>query len=264
MGNRPRRSQPSAGSSATKSRTLDPRDAANYTIHVVRSGDTLERIASLRTGVTVDDLAWLNDLPPKSRLRISQSIKLPTQQSRDAARDAKNRVLALDYYIQTHGGRLPADVAHPPSLQQQMFRQLGWREINANGYIFAADKGDRTRYVDGDLQLDSIEKRSRTEQSRAGGSDRRATDDGGHYIAVRFNGPSASFNHFAQDANFNRGAYRALEDKWAKSLRGGHRVHVNIIPHYGGTSQRPDSLNVTWSIDGKTKRKIFTNQKGGR
>ena len=264
VGTRPRRSQASAASSATKPRTLDPRDPANYTIHVVRSGDTLERIASLRKGVTVADLAWLNDIPPKSTLRVGQPIKLPTQQSRDAARDAKNRVLALDYYMQTHGGRLPADVAHPPSLQQQMFRQFGWREIKANGYTFAVDKGERTRYVDGDLPLDSTEKRSRTEQARAGGSDRRATDDGGHYIAVRFNGPSASFNHFAQDTNFNRSAYLALENKWAKALRGGHRVHVNIIPHYDGASRRPDRLDITWSIDGNEQYKTFPNRKQGR
>ena len=218
---------------------LDPRNPKNYTIHVVKAGDTLAKIASLRKGVTPDDLAWLNNVAADKPLRPGQQIKLPTQASREAARDAKNRLLALDYYMQTHGGRLPPDVAHPPTLQQQMFRQFGWKEIKANGYTFASDKVDRTRYVDGDLNLDSVEKRSRANQAAAGGGDRRGDDDGGHYISVRFNGPSASFNHFAQDANFNRGAYRVLERQWAKSLRSGHRVHVNIVPAYAGASQRP-------------------------
>ena len=254
----------SPGGAPPPPRNLDPRNPRNYTVHVVGNGESLAKIAALRKGVTPDDLAWLNDIPVDGRLRIGQAIKLPTQESRDAARDAKNRFLALDYYMQTHGGRLPPNVAHPPSLQQQVFRKFGWREIKANDYMFAADESERTRYVDGDLELDSIEKRSRTRQARTGGSDRRASDDGGHYIAVRFNGPSASFNHFAQGANFNRGAYRALEDQWAKALRSGHRVHVNIIPHYGGASQRPDSLGVTWSVDGKERYKTFANRKQGQ
>ena len=60
----------------------------------------------------------------------------------------------------------------------------------------------------------------------------RATDDGGHYIARRFNGPTDAFNHFAQNANFNRGGYRALEDRWAKAIRDGKKVRVKIIPFY--------------------------------
>jgi hypothetical protein len=55
--------------------------------------------------------------------------------------------------------------------------------------------------------------RSRTSQANAGGAERRASDDGGHYVAARFNGPAEAFNHFARDANFNRGRYRLLEDQ---------------------------------------------------
>ncbi|WP_419827366.1 DNA/RNA non-specific endonuclease [Sphingomonas sp.] len=58
----------------------------------------------------------------------------------------------------------------------------------------------------------SDQQRSRNAQATAGGGNRLATDDGGHYVAVRFNGPTDTFNHFAQDANFNRGGYRLLED----------------------------------------------------
>ncbi|WP_254602633.1 DNA/RNA non-specific endonuclease [Sphingomonas bacterium] len=55
--------------------------------------------------------------------------------------------------------------------------------------------------------------RSKTNQREASKPDRLRTDDGGHFIAARFNGPSDKINHFAQDANFNRGAYRVMEDK---------------------------------------------------
>ena len=106
--------------------------------------------------------------------------------------------------------------------------------------------------------------RSRSAQANAGKPDRRASDDGGHYIAGRFNGPREWFNHFAQDANFNRGSYRALEDRWAKAIRQGKRVFVDIIPHYGGASMRPYVLSVTWTVDGEKHVKDFPNERRER
>ena len=94
----------------------------------------------------------------------------------------------------------------------------------------------------------------------AGGVDRRATDDGGHYVAPRFNGPTEAFNHFAQDANFNRGRYRVLEDQWARAMRAGKRVRVRIAPAYEGSSRRPSYLNVWFWIDGKRQSLQFPNE----
>lgn len=79
------------------------------------------------------------------------------------------------------------------------------RSVERNGYAFSIDTLDRTRKVTGQLQHGPATNRSRSMQSRAGRPDRRPTDDGGHYIARRFNGPREKFNHFVLDANFNRG-----------------------------------------------------------
>ena len=95
---------------------------------------------------------------------------------------------------------------------------------------------------------------------RAGGSERRPSDDGGHYIAARFNGPTEAFNHFAQDANFNRGGYRALEDPWARAKRAGKDVTVKIAPTYAGSSIRPSTLNVWFEIDGHRESVQFPNE----
>lgn len=84
-----------------------------------------------------------------------------------------------------------------------------------NGYRFELDDKRRTTVVSGDLHLKAA-KRSRQSQREAGKPNRLSNDDGGHYIAARFDGPRDEFNHFAQDANFNRGAYRALEDNGQK------------------------------------------------
>ncbi len=123
----------------------DPADPRNHSIYIVRRGDSLTRIAHLRKGLRVADLALLNGLPIDRPLRIGQQIKLPDQRFLDEGREAKNRFLALTYYMETHGGRLPPDVAHPPSLESQIL-DSGWSKVTKNGYDFEIDVISRTGF----------------------------------------------------------------------------------------------------------------------
>lgn len=135
--------------------------------------------------------------------------------------------------------------------------------VRKNGLEYSIDAHARTRRVSGEIKL-LPQPRSRSAQANAGKPDRRRTDDGGHYIAARFNGPRDVFNHFAQDANFNRGAYRAIGDRWASAVRAGKRVFVDIVPHYRGASMRPYLLSITWTEGGAKFRRRLPNEKGGR
>ncbi|MBA2934144.1 DNA/RNA non-specific endonuclease [Sphingomonas sp. CGMCC 1.13654] len=139
-----------------------------------------------------------------------------------------------------------------------------WHSVESNGYTYQLDATDRTRQVTGTLTLNPDQTRSRSAQAGAGGDDRLSTDDGGHYIARRFNGPTDAFNHFAQDANFNRGGYKALENQWAKDIRAGDRINVKIVPEYSGGSKRPSAINVTYSINGDFFRQRFSNSAKGK
>jgi len=134
--------------------------------------------------------------------------------------------------------------------------------VTRNGYDYEIDADGRTRKVSGNLDTTQAPLRSRTAQARAGGSDRRPSDDGGHYIAARFNGPTDAFNHFAQDANFNRGRYRALEDEWARDKKTGKSVFVKIAPTYTGKSQRPSAINIWFTVNGRTKSLQLPNESG--
>jgi LysM repeat protein len=243
---------------------FDPHDPRNRTIYKVKRGDSLTTIAKLRNGLTVADLVWLNGIAEDAPLQIGQKLMLPTQRYLDDGRDAKNQFIALDLYMETHGGKMPPDAAHPPSIETQLDDPREWHPVEKNGYRYELDLGERTREIKGEVSIDATAKRSRRNQREAGGQDRRATDDGGHYIAARFNGPSDAFNHFAQDANFNRGAYRVMENSWAATVRTGHRVSVDIVPHYVGLSRRPDRIAVTWTVDGKEHFRTFANESGGR
>lgn len=133
------------------------------------------------------------------------------------------------------------------------------REIR-NGYEYIIDDSGRTGKIPGTLALAVTQMRSRAVQRQTGGADRRPTDDGGHYIAARFNGPTYAFNHFAQDANFNRGEYRLLEDQWARAKRAGKNVTVKILPSFDGVSMRPAVINIWFTIDGHNESLQIPNE----
>ena len=258
--NRQSRSETDRGSSSYEQ--YDPRNPRNYSIHIVQRGETLTSIAIKRRGLRVADLASLNGISPDQPLAIGQPLKLPNQSYLEAGRSARNKFLALSHFVETHGGHLPPNVAKPPSIEDQIEAE-GVRTITANGYAFDLDVLDRPRQIGAEIRLQTAP-RSRRSQADAGKPDRRTTDDGGHYIAARFNGPRDWFNHFAQDANFNRGAYRLLEDEWAKAVRAGSRVFVDIVPQYQASSKRPYMLRVTYFIDGRKRVRNFPNEKQGR
>jgi len=222
----------------------------------------LTSIAARRKGLRVPDLASMNGIDPKKSLRVGQRIKLLHQSFLEQGREEKNRSLALTYYMDTHGGRLPPDPKNPPSLQSQIL-DVNWYRETRGSYDYWIDILDRPRKIFGVLSL-GTGKRSRRNQARAGQPDRRPTDDGGHYIAIRFNAPRDAFNHFAQDANFNRGAYRRMEDSWVEDLEAERNVFVTIEPHYVGTSRRPESITVTWEVDGEKQVRKFSNEPKGK
>ena len=139
----------------------------------------------------------------------------------------------------------------------------GWVSVQHKGLTYSLDSAGRTQDIAGQLDQ-SASGRSKRLQADAGKPDRHPSDDGGHFIAPRFGGPKEAYNHFAQDANFNRGAYRVMEDIWAKAGREGRDVRVHIDVSYPGPGRRPDRLRVEWTIDGKRDARHFRNEKGGK
>lgn len=250
-----------AGDRAIQQRAwaANPQNPANQDSYTVKPGDTLTHIAATRVGLTVEDLAWLNQMSQDAVIKAGQSLVLPTQAYLDKAKKGFDTAVALETYMQSHGGRLPPNVAHPPSLAEQMFGP-GTHEVNDNGYQFTIDGEGRTRLVSGTVTLNSDQKRSKQNQLAAGGSDRLPTDEGGHYIARQFDGPTEAYNHFAQDADFNRSGYRKLENLWAAATRRGEKVHVTIGAEYSGASKRPYAIDVEYTIARLTKRSIYPNR----
>lgn len=137
--------------------------------------------------------------------------------------------------------------------------------VSHNGYTYKTDAQGRVSDVKGELTLNKAQGRNGRAQREAGGADRLADDQGGHLIGRRFDGPTEEINHFAQNGNFNMGAYRSLENKWDKLLQEGHNVRVEVKPSYSADSLRPDALKVQYWVDGVPQDAIrFKNVAGGR
>ena len=91
-----------------------------------------------------------------------------------------------------------------------------------------------------------------------------AGDEGGHLIASIFDGLGEKLNLVPMDGNLNKGAWKQMENAWAKALKEGKQVNVKIEPVHIGDSVRPDSFNVTYTIDGRLKEQTFINSPGGK
>jgi hypothetical protein len=173
---------------------------------------------------------------------------------------AKDKFVKLEYFRSVHGGALPPNPSKPP----EILDPINWTSVHRNGYEYVQDARLRTRQVTGTISLNPAQRRSATEQARAGKPDRLQTDEGGHYIAREFNGPKEAFNHFAQDRNFNRSAYRKVELEWKRHASAGKKVLVRIVPFYRASSLRPSSIVVKYTVDGRSYLQRFPNASGGQ
>lgn len=204
--------------------------------HLVQPGDTLKAVAE-RAGTSQAKLAALNGIPVEATLRPGDVLGVPMAPKPPAPERFDLASVAL---------RVPTPTSP-------------YSHILKNGYDFGIDATGRMREVSGTLTSNPDQIRSRRSQSEAGGADRLPTDQGGHYIARRFNGPTEAFNHFAQDANFNRGKYRAIANTWARAQHNHQSVWVKIVPTYLGLSKRPDSIRVIYKIGTSRSQKDFSN-----
>lgn len=127
-----------------------------------------------------------------------------------------------------------------------------------NGYRSVTDEMGRLKKISGELQLKPAS-RDLAAQNTAR-SMGLATDDAGHMIGARFNGPSGLPNLVPQNAHLNRGAWKKMENQFEKHLREGSKVSVDVRPNYTGSNLRPDSFSVRYRVDdGRTYTKYFEN-----
>ena len=75
-------------------------------------------------------------------------------------------------------------------------------------------------------------------------------DHAGHLAGDRFGGSPEIDNLVSQLSGVNLSDYKKLENQWAKALKAGKDVSVNVKVNYVRDALRPDSFDVMYTIDG--------------
>lgn len=135
-------------------------------------------------------------------------------------------------------------------------------------HLYETDEYGRVNRVSGELDLTKRDRNTyqQGKSAKEGGiKGGLANDDGGHIIASALNGAGEQINYVPMDSNLNRGAWKQMENIWAKALKGppSQDVKVDIQPVYEGESKRPDAFRVKYWIDGRYSTQYFRNKAGG-
>jgi filamentous hemagglutinin len=104
----------------------------------------------------------------------------------------------------------------------------------------------------------------RDSRQTAAGKEGRDTDVGGHAQACSQGGTCDGYNLFPQDKNFNNSAYKVFyENRIKEALNDPSKTVGPTTIKFNRTdpgSARPDTMELTYTIDGKSKTLRFENE----
>ena len=155
----------------------------------------------------------------------------------------------------TDGSHLQNGVLKPNCLYQS----------GENGYLYRTDQnGCIVQAYAHNLQFKQHDGRLRHNPNTF---DKERGDDAGHLFADRFGGSADLDNLVSQSRHVNRSQFAAMENQWARALKEGKQVSVNIEIQYKQGSRWPTGFVVLTCMDGQlTDKKIIqqSNKTGGR
>lgn len=80
--------------------------------------------------------------------------------------------------------------------------------------------------------------------------DKEVGDHAGHLFGDRFGGSPELDNLVSQARKVNLSEFKVIENQWAKAIKNGQKVTVDININYAAGSCRPVSFDVSYTIDG--------------
>lgn len=133
-----------------------------------------------------------------------------------------------------------------------------------NGNTYTTDEQGRIVHCEAVPERSPENPRDVNAQLRAGGEDRRPSDQGGHIVGRDLNGDGGAGNLVAMDSQINQSDYKRMENDVKAALDEGKDVSVTTDIGYSGASKRPDTITVAVTSDGvKTVYKFDNNLDGG-
>lgn len=228
-------------------------EADAITIHVNKSDVNPQR----NTRKSIENNISEKTNIDKAKKQINQNIKVSSKTTKlNRAKDLELENISKPVY--TNGDQFSSKTKS--TLKPDIVYE-------SNGYKYETDSMGRIISAKGDLRIPSEVvkeniKRNNSAQLKAGGEDRikassgNRGDHGGHLIGHQFGGSGNLDNLVAMSAELNQGAYKKLENMWAKALEEGKKVFVDIKPNYIENSLRPDRFEIIYKIDGKEMPKV--------
>ena len=126
-------------------------------------------------------------------------------------------------------------------------------------YLYKTDQmGRLSQFKTDNLQLTQREGRLRHNPNTPG---KEQGNQAAHLAADRFGGSPKLANLVSQSANVNQSSYRKLENKWAKAIKEGKTVKVEVNILYEDNGIRPSKFVITHTIDGKPTTTTISNTK---
>ncbi|SDL47090.1 DNA/RNA non-specific endonuclease [Paenibacillus sp. OK060] len=124
-------------------------------------------------------------------------------------------------------------------------------------YLYKTDsEGRLEKFTADDLKLTERDSRLPHDANTPG---KEPGDHAGHLAGDRFGGSPEIDNLVSQLSNVNLSKYKVLENEWAKAIKAGKKVKVEVNIKYDGDALRPSIFEVKYSIDGKIKTTNIKN-----
>lgn len=131
---------------------------------------------------------------------------------------------------------------------------------DVGGYLYKTDDLGRVNKVKAKLELKNKGRNKHQQGKSVTLKDGvKGQDDGGHLIAQIFNGPGEQINYVPQKSSLNRGAWKTMENQWAKALKEKKKVNIEINNIFEGNSKRPKFQKVIYKIEDEVFEEIFKN-----
>lgn len=134
-------------------------------------------------------------------------------------------------------------------------------ELNGNTYT-TDDKGRIIRCEAKPVRSPENPRDNKAQQE-AGGDDRKPNDQGGHIVGRDMNGDGGIGNLLAMDSKINQSDYKRMENDIKTALDDGKDVTTKTEVTYNEDSERPDTITVTVTADGKDTVYKFDNNLDG-
>jgi hypothetical protein len=194
---------------------------------------------------------------------IKDAIDKIPQSALDALpSSARESIEGMKRQLDDHFAQPAAPSTTAPRLADAAQASVHTAKVGANSVEWSVDANGYPQRVEATLSelqpagaTRSSAETTAQDQVRGRGID---GDDAGHVIGHRFLGDQGTRNMFPQQFNFNRGAYKTMENEWAAWIDHGGTVKAKV-DLLGGTPERPDQVKVTYEVFNDAGKRVFRN-----